>query len=283
MSDRLNREREFYDACNRHIEEYGAGKYYTITRAGRACFRRWLTADVVGRRVLEYGCGPGSCSFELARRGAIVTGIDISDEAIRRATEKAAREGLANASFAAMNAEALTFADDSFDLICGIAILHHLSLTSALAELARTLRPGGRAVFIEPLGHNPLINLYRRLTPELRTPDEHPLRAGDLRLARRFFGRVEVRYFHLCSLLAVPLRRSRWFVPTVRRLDRLDQALLAAWPALGRYCWTCVIRMEHPLKTRLQGLSVGVAPQRHRGRSSGASRRETGKEVAAGV
>ncbi len=248
MDDRLARERDFYDACNRRIEEYGAGKYYTVTAAGRACFRRWLTADVSGRRVLEFGCGPGSCSFELARRGAIVAGIDISDEAIRRATEKAEREGLADASFRVMNAEALSFADESFDLICGIAILHHLALPPAFGELARTLRPDGRAVFIEPLGHNPLINLYRRLTPELRTRDEHPLRVTDLRLARRFFGRVEVRYFHLFSLLAVPLRGFRWFTSVVRRLDRLDQAVLSAWPALGRYCWTCVIRLEQPLR-----------------------------------
>jgi len=249
MDDRLARERDFYDACNRRLEEYGAGRYYAVTAASRACFRRWLTADVSGRRVLEFGCGPGSCSFELARRGAIVTGIDISAEAIRRATEKAEREGLAHASFRVMNAEALDFADESFDLICGIAILHHLALAPAFEELARTLRPDGRAVFIEPLGHNPLINLYRRLTPELRTRDEHPLRAADLRLARRFFGRVEVRCFHFFSLLAVPWRRSRWFAAALRRLDRLDQAVLSAWPALGRYYWTCVIRLEQPLRS----------------------------------
>jgi ubiquinone/menaquinone biosynthesis C-methylase UbiE len=64
-----------------------------------------------------------------------------------------------------MNAEATTFPDNSFDLICGSSILHHLNLDKACAEIRRILRPDGGAVFIEPLGHNPLINMFRKLTP----------------------------------------------------------------------------------------------------------------------
>ena len=83
--------------------------------------------------------------------------------------------------------------DDSFDLVCGSGILHHLDLPAAMRELARVLRPSGRAVFMEPLGHNPAINAFRNRTPELRTPDEHPLLGKDLKLCRRYFGSVEVK------------------------------------------------------------------------------------------
>jgi hypothetical protein len=47
-------------------------------------------------------------------------------------------------------------------------------LSLACSEIARVLRPGGPAIFVEPLGHNPLINAYRKRTPALRTVDEHP-------------------------------------------------------------------------------------------------------------
>ena len=57
-------------------------------------------------------------------------------------------------------------------------------LEPALLELRRILAPGGRAVFVEPLAHNPLLRLGRALTPMARTEDEHPFtarRLGDLR------------------------------------------------------------------------------------------------------
>ena len=69
------------------------------------------------------------------------------------------------------------------------------------------LAPGGWAAFVEPLGHNPLINAYRRRTPEMRTPDEHPLRVEDFVMAGDRFELVEVDYFNLLTLASVPLRR----------------------------------------------------------------------------
>lgn len=243
---RLRREKAFYDRCNQGVQEYGAGRFYSIARQSNAFFREQLGGDLTGRRVLECGCGPGSYAFFLAHRGAEVTGIDISGEAIARAREKALRQGAAGASFAAMNAEALQFADRTFDLICGNAILHHLDLRRALPELTRCLKPDGRAVFIEPLGHNPLINLYRRLTPQYRTPDEHPLRMADFDLARRHFGSVETHFFHFFTLAAVPFRRRRGFAGLVRVLGGLDQAMFSALPFTKPWGWTCVIKMTEP-------------------------------------
>lgn len=245
---RIQRERSFYNRCNLDGAEYGAGKYYSISRSGRRCFRDELGGDLVGKRVLEYGCGPGSCGFQLARRGARVTGIDISDAAITRATDKARREGLAEAVFLPMNAEALEFPADAFDLVCGIAILHHLDLDLASAELARVLRPGGRAVFIEPLGHNPLINLYRRWTPNLRTVDEHPLMMSDIAAAEARFAGVRVRYFHLFSLLAVPFRARPGFTKLLAGLEMLDRAAFRLVPPIRRHAWTCVLTLSNPLK-----------------------------------
>jgi hypothetical protein len=49
-------------------------------------------------------------------------------------------------------------------------------------SMTKILQPKGKAIFIEPLGHNFLINLYRRLTPNIRSADEHPLLAKDLKI-----------------------------------------------------------------------------------------------------
>ncbi len=247
---RIQRERSFYNRCNLDGAEYGAGKYYSISRSGRRCFLEGLGGDLAGKRVLEYGCGPGSCGFQLARRGAHVTGIDISDAAIARAKDRARREGLTEAVFLSMNAEALEFPADAFDLVCGIAILHHLDLDLAYAELARVLRPGGRAVFIEPLGHNPLINLYRRWTPSLRTIDEHPLMMSDIAAAETCFDGVRARYFHLFSLLAVPFRDRPGFTKLLAGLEMLDRAAFRLLPPIRRHAWTCVLTLSRPLKNR---------------------------------
>jgi ubiquinone/menaquinone biosynthesis C-methylase UbiE len=198
----------------------------------------------VRRDVLEYGCGRGSAAFDLAASGAQVIGIDISDVAIDLATRRGAELGLGDRlRFRVMDAEQLEFEDASFDLVCGIAILHHLQIDRAYAEIARVLRPGGHGVFLEALGHNPLINLYRRRTPDLRTVDEHPLRVGDLELARRYFSDASFSYFNLMSLAALPLRRQGAFPAVAHALERVDQALFSHVAYLRRHAWMAVLRL----------------------------------------
>ncbi len=247
MSSRLERERDFHnDAFADHSRD-AAAKFYEVEREPMdRCAELLLEGGVTGRRALEYGCGPGSNAFLLAQRGATVTGIDISDVAIAQARERAEAEGVASrCEFEVMNAEETGFPDDGFDLICGTAILHHLDLQAAYGEIARLLEPTGRAVFVEPLGHNPAINAYRRRTPQLRTEDEHPLTVDDLELSRTWFGRTEVSYFNLSTLLAVPLRNTRAFEPTLAALRALDRGIFRL-PAARKHAWMVVICLECP-------------------------------------
>jgi SAM-dependent methyltransferase len=245
--DRLRREAEFHDKAFGEGTRSSVSKFYEVTRTSRALYERLIGERAAGARVLEYGCGPGSYANYLAQRGAHVTGIDISPVAIEQAQEAARRAGVAERTeFRVMNAEALQAADATFDLVCGTAILHHLDLPRAYAEVARTLKPNGSAVFEEPLGHNPLINLFRRRTPHLRTPDEHPLLVSDLELAGKFFADVDVRYFHLLSLGAVPFRRTPLFAPVLRTLDALDRLLFAVLPPVRKHAWQSIIVLRRP-------------------------------------
>ena len=243
--ERKAREKEFHDArFGRGGPRGGTGAFYRITGEAHARHRALVYEGCAGKRVLEYGCGPGSQSFELARRGAHVTGIDISPVAIEIAKAEGARQGV-EAEFVVRDAEATGFPDGSFDLIVGGAILHHLDLDRAYAEIARLLAPGGRAVFIEPLGHNALINLYRKMTPEQRTLDEHPLLRSDLAHARRAFAHVNVWYYHMMGIGAAPFAKTPLFKPVLAALSALDRALLSI-PAIQPYAWIAVLELSAP-------------------------------------
>lgn len=246
MESRKQREKSFHDAAfATGARRARAGKFYSIASASRAAYRDALLARRAGGRALEYGCGQGSQSLFLAASGTRVVGIDLSTVGLAQA-RAAAEEARARAAYSVMDAERLAFPDETFDTVCGSSILHHLDLERAYPEIARVLKPGGAAVFLEPLGHNPAINLYRRVTPELRTTDEHPLRDADLRSARAYFDDVRVRFFHLVALAAVPLRYAPGFHLLLRALDGIDRALFAAFPPSRRWAWRAVIEMSNP-------------------------------------
>ena len=242
-SSRQQRERDFHNETFAGDTRAQAAKFYAL-QAGQAAYHRRIHECPAGADVLEYGCGRGSAAFELAAAGARVTGIDISDVAIDLASRRGAELGLADRlRFQTMDAERLELEDASFDLVCGTGILHHLDLDLAYVEIARVLRSGGHGVFLEALGHNPLINLYRRRTPQMRTVDEHPLRIGDLQLTERHFALATFEYFNLTSLAAMPLSSRRAFPAVVEALERVDQVLFRRLPYLRRHAWVALLRL----------------------------------------
>lgn len=246
---RYDREQQFHDHTFQHGTREQVADFYQLLENCEADYRETLRRYGRNARVLEYGCGTGSSSFSLATEGARVTAIDLSEMGIAKANAEAQSRHLA-IDFRVMNAERLDFPANSFDLVCGSGILHHLDLTQAFVEVARVLAPTGVAAFIEPLGHNAVINAYRRRTPKLRTPDEHPLLVGDLRLARNFFRGVDVTYYALLTLAGLPLRRAPWFPRAQRRLERLDRLVLARAPLLRRFSWYCLLVLRNPLPSQ---------------------------------
>uniref|UniRef100_UPI00140CF9F5 class I SAM-dependent methyltransferase n=1 Tax=Paenibacillus turpanensis TaxID=2689078 RepID=UPI00140CF9F5 len=221
MSKKIASEKDFHNKVfggDNTARELANEKFYSITGSLIDYYRNKLLNGIRNTRVLEYGCGLSSYSFLLAREGAaFVRGIDISDVAVEKANLRAQQEGLADKmEFLVMDAEKLEFPNDSFDLICGNGILHHLDLQKSYKELSRTLTADGKAIFTEPLGHNPLINWYRNRTPHIRTEDEHPLMVQDIELAKEYFSKIETRYYFLATLALSPFRKSKWFHKMVK-------------------------------------------------------------------
>lgn len=248
--ERKDREKQFHDQVFAEGGREAATKFYSVTASSRDRYMDVIFESAKAGPVLEYGCGPGSTAFLLAQRGISAMGIDISSVAIEQANQRAERDGMTQLlDFKEMDAENLEFDDSSIEVVCGRGILHHLNLEKSFSEIARVLRPGGTGVFIEPLGHNPVINWYRNRTPEMRTPDEHPILRADLDLARKYFNSVEMDPFHLSSMAAIPLRKAPGFKHIVRGLDVADRALFTVLPFLKMHAWAGVFVLRAPIKS----------------------------------
>jgi ubiquinone/menaquinone biosynthesis C-methylase UbiE len=249
------------DLASRHVAEsdfhdrkYGHGSGYPRHYAVQPTYPVYLRmkemmGDRSGKRVLEYGCGEGWITREMARDGALVSAFDISAEAVRKTRQVLASDGLSDrCHIDVMGAERLVYPDNSFDLSVGFAILHHLDLALAISELYRVLKPGGLAYFAEPLGGNPLINLYRRFTPGYRTEDETPLDLEALAPLLARFREVKHTDYYVTALAAVALVYlpfgQRVFPAVNRTLMKLDDRLLQAFPKLGRLAWYTILRLK---------------------------------------
>ncbi|MBI4703913.1 MAG: class I SAM-dependent methyltransferase [Deltaproteobacteria bacterium] len=258
LEERKIAEREFHDRYRAVYEQGGPAcerftsnkKFYAIDRKSRQFVLDWLRQNAGGARALDYGCGGGSYAWFLAEHAARVDGIDISPASIALCQERAAARGLAaKCHFQVMDCENLEFSDNSFDVICESGVLHHLDVERVWPQIVRVLAPGGSMICTEALAHNPVFRLYRRLTPELRTAweTEHILRVEQIRAARRWFGRVDLRFFHLVSLAAVPFRNMWFFEPLLGTLERIDSLVLRA-PLVQRQAWMAVFVLSEPRK-----------------------------------
>lgn len=225
-------------------------RFYAANRASKRFMDAWLRAQCApGRLALDYCCGTGLNTLFMAECGADVVGIDISRESVLAARTRLASEQLeARSRFIVTDAERTAFSDRTFDVILCNGVLHHLDPSAAFAELSRILKPGGSVFCVEALAHNPVFQLYRRLTPHMRTVWEldHILSRRQIALARRHFQSVETHFFHLAGLLAVPFRRQpRVFDRVLRLLDGVDRALLSL-PGLRWWSWQCLFVLTKP-------------------------------------
>jgi len=97
-----------------------------------------------GARVLDIACGTGNVTIPLARRGVVVTGLDMTPRLLEEARARATREGL-HIRFDEGFAETLPYPDASFDVVVSMFGIMFSPLPEVVAsEMARVLRPGGR-------------------------------------------------------------------------------------------------------------------------------------------
>jgi ubiquinone/menaquinone biosynthesis C-methylase UbiE len=160
-----------YDAAPKH--EDASSPWYELVRE--------QIGSVTGLRILEVACGRGGFVRELSRSGADVTGCDFSLAALRVGWEKL--RALGNGNSAALiqgDAQALPFADESFDLVVSCETIEHVpDVRKALREMWRVARPGAKLFLTTPNYAN-LMGLY-----DLYARMRHPRRKDDQPFDRR--------------------------------------------------------------------------------------------------
>jgi ubiquinone/menaquinone biosynthesis C-methylase UbiE len=143
----------YHDAA---AEEYDAKWGIDFGAVGQRQVRLKLVKALGGRDgrsfgdALEIGSGTGYFSLNLVQLGVIerLTATDISAGMLKRLAATAEALGVDQVTTVATEAEELPFEDESFDLVFGHAVLHHIpDLDRAFAEFRRVLRPGGMVAF----------------------------------------------------------------------------------------------------------------------------------------
>jgi SAM-dependent methyltransferase len=158
-----------------------------------------LLGSLEGQRVLDVGSGLGESSIYFALQGADVTALDISPKMVELCVENAKRYGV-EVTGVVSTGEDLDLPADSFDVVYVANAIHHITDRDRfLGGVRKVLKPGGLFVAWDPVKYSPVINIYRRMATDVRTPDEQPLGVADIRMSRRHFPDVQHRQFWLLT------------------------------------------------------------------------------------
>lgn len=220
-------------------------------------------ASIIGRTVLDMGCGSGRYSLALARAGAArVVGVDLGKRSIESARAIASRAGLANVEFRTGDVLDLPFEDGAFDFVFCNGVLHHTAdMERGIREMYRVLRPGGRA-FLYLYADGGLFWYSRKRMPEImkRIPQEYTMAVLDL------IGMPASRFLFV----------DNWYVPIERHTSR-------AW--LERYLaevgFDPIVKIHSGRPTDLDSRACMAHPEAQALWGDGEHRYLLGKGVAA--
>lgn len=250
------------------------GRDYAVGRYLRAVPDRRAYGDV-----LEVGCGTGFLLLNLWQAGFArrLHATDLSAGMVEQCVANGARLG-ATVHGEVADAEALPFPDASFDLVCGHAVIHHLpDVETAIKELVRVLRPGGRLLIAgEPTvigdrvaewvkrtarigvklaavvagADRVLVERHDPLPPDERATaalehevDLHTFDPGELERLARTAGLAEVR----CHTEELTANWFGWLTRTVE--GRLAPGVLPQrYPWVAYHTWRALSALDEPLR-----------------------------------
>ncbi|MCC6580579.1 MAG: class I SAM-dependent methyltransferase [Phycisphaeraceae bacterium] len=203
-----------------------------------------LLAPLAGKQVMEIASGNGIDASLCATHGAEVFAYDISSESIGMVRRRAQVNGIADRVHTQVTGLFdQAFAGQTFDHIIGYAALHHIPLEGLAERIYHRLKPGGSAVFAEPVINSHTLHALRRCIPYYfwqPTEDEKPLDDAQIALLAKPFPRMVRREFQMVSRLW-PAFPGCW--PLVATVHHLDKALLKL-PFLRRFATVVVFALH---------------------------------------
>jgi ubiquinone/menaquinone biosynthesis C-methylase UbiE len=257
----FTRERQFHDewAATIDVDGIRVVDYFEACTAPENRFILKCLGDVRGAQLLDLGCGAGENSVYFAKKGAHCVAADYSPGMVNVALQLAAANQV-QVEGKVVNAMEMDFPDHTFDVVYASNLLHHLpDPKAAIREMHRVLKTGGKACFWDPLRHNPVINVYRRIATKVRTEDESPLDIGLVKFVESQFAIVQWDTFWLATLWIFlqfylvekvdPNRERYWkkiitehvrLKKSYTRLEKFDQVLKQI-PGLKRFAWNLAV------------------------------------------
>ena len=240
LTNQNQREKEFHNELQSQSRGRFENIFYKAIFNSNEDFFKFLELNTINSEVLDFGCGIGSSLEKVIKfNPKKITGIDISEVSIRKAKDKV-KETETEIELLVDNCEQTKFNSNNFDIVYGTGILHHLNMSMCLDEIKRVLKPGGKLIFIEPLGTNPLINLYRKLTPKSRSKDEHPLVKLDFDLIEKKFINTKLKYYGFLTLIFFPFYKSPKNSNIFKFLKIIDQFLFKL-NIFKKFAWSVLI------------------------------------------
>ena len=240
LSDINLREKKFHNKLQSSKKGRFENIFYRALYNMYEDFNKYIKNKATEKVVLDYGCGVGSVTEKIAKfNPSKLYGVDISEVSIDKATQNAEDLDL-KINYSVDNCEATKFKSESFDLVFGSGILHHLNLNIALKEISRILKKDGEMVFLEPLGTNPLINLYRKFSPNSRSVDEHPFLKKDFDFLNSLFKSVYIHYYGFLTLVFFLFYKNPKNSLIFRAVSKIDNYLFRI-KFLNKLAWSVMI------------------------------------------
>jgi ubiquinone/menaquinone biosynthesis C-methylase UbiE len=212
-----------------------------------------------GTRFLDVAAGTGALSIPAARRGAQVTAIDFAPAMVERLTARAAAEGLTDVTGQVMDCQALTFADDSFEVVASQNGVTMAPVAPGLAEMVRVTRPGGTVLVIAfgQLGKAEFLRFFlgaiRAAVPDFAVPPfdppPPPFQLADPEVFRRVFSEA--------GLSGVTVEIVDWEMPFGSGTELWNE-ILNSNPIGGQL----IAGLDEPRRTEVRRVLDGMISER---------------------
>jgi len=201
--------------------------------------------NIEGKTICDFGCGEGVIASQLAKLGALVTAIDISPDLLRIAEKRTILDGVeTRVKFVNADVHEFSMPISEFDYLVAYDVLHHVDLKPVMQKIVASLKPGGKAIIVEPISCSLALQKLRTIVPISVDGDseDRQLNSDEIKLIANSFDKYEIAFFRLFG------RFERLF-PRIGNihlygglmLSIVDWVLLSIFKPLSKFCGIVVV------------------------------------------